>query len=378
MPISTAAPPTREKAEALLGADHLMAALALSGRLRGVEKVFDHQALEKAERRWPSGISLHELLLAAAKRHGLDLHVRDVGREMPRVIRAAFASDGHFGAMLANLATRWVYQGFASVEQTYALIVARRPARDFRNLASYRFTSSFQFQRTGPEGQVKTTSIAEATAGSYTNAVNPFATLYWVPYTYLVNDDLDALTLLPKKLGEGAARTVASSVFATLLAAVAGGTVFSAPNGNLLSGTTSALSAASLASAEQALAAQAFPNDGTTCAFEPAALVVHPSLRHTGQALMQNRTHNVSQKWYGAFRCEASAYLTSATSWLLVTNPDLAAVVELATLGPNEAPVVSAAGPDFKADQPSVAFRGAFAFGVAAHEGRAGVWSAGA
>jgi hypothetical protein len=76
--------------------DILEAAICVSQRLPGVEKIYPAQTLEAAHKQFKRGIGLNELLLMAAERNG---GYRGSARDMPAIIRhAKYTDDMHAGA----------------------------------------------------------------------------------------------------------------------------------------------------------------------------------------------------------------------------------------------------------------------------------------
>jgi hypothetical protein len=102
----------------------------------------------------------------------------------------------------------------------------------------------------------------------------------------LINDDIGLLQDIPTVLGAESSRTVSDVLFETLATAPA--TFFSAGNGNLLTGTESALSVQSLQTAVQALMTMK-DADGRVIGLRPRSLVVPAALWGTASGILNSQ-----------------------------------------------------------------------------------------
>lgn len=199
----------------------------------------------------------------------------------------------------------------------------------------------------------------------------------------LINDDLGAITLVPRKLGRGAGLKI-NDVFWTVFLNHAA--FFTVANKNLLTGADTALSIDGLTKAEQAFLEQVDP-DGKPLGIMPAIVLAPPSLSAIGTQLFKslelrettaNAKYPVANPHQGKFRVEISRYLSnpqypgnSSKAWYLLADPNDLPVVEVVFLNGQEAPVIETAEADFATL--GVQMRGYHDFGVALQEPRAGL-----
>ncbi len=204
----------------------------------------------------------------------------------------------------------------------------------------------------------------------------------------MINDDLGAITTVPRKLGRGSGLKI-NDVFWTIFLANSG--FFTAGNKNYLVGADTALTIDGLTKAEVAFMDQV-DGDGKPIGIMPAIALVPTALSAIGSQLyksleLRDTTANakfpIANPHQGKFRVEVSRYLAnavytgnSAKAWYLLSEPSDLPVIEVAFLNGQEAPTIETAEADFNVL--GVQMRGYHDFGVAKQEYRAGVRSKGA
>lgn len=386
----------REREEVV--ADRVVeAALCMTGGLNAdaLEAAYNEQELELAQRKWPQGLGLQELLLRAARQRGYsELSVGNI----QAVLRAAFAPSIAFLAgaapstyslpgILSNVANKFLVRGFDSVENVWRAIADIANVRDFKARTSYALTGGFEYELVPPGGELK-----HATAGEveYTNQALTYGKMFAVTRQDIINDDLDALTKVPGKLGRGAALKLNKVFWTEFLAGHTSGVTFFPANNankNYLAGGGSALSlangVAALAAADAQFRAQTDP-DGNLVGVKPSILLVPTALEYIALTLMASAetgrddeapTKNIFE---GRFRVATSAYLSdsgmggaySAAYWYLLADPQDLPFIEVAFLNGKQTPTVESADADFNVM--GVQFRGYHDFGVKKQEYRAG------
>lgn len=361
------------------------AALAQAGRLPNLERHYPAPVLEAAHRAHRGGIGLQEMLLAAARHNGYHSRGR-VGDNLAPMLRAAFSTSSLAG-VLSNNANKFLLEGFNAVETTWRMVAARRTANDFKPTTSVRLGGDYSFDKVGAAGQLKHAVPSEQT---FTNKADTYGRMFGVSRQDIVNDDLGALTDTPTKVGRGAGLKLNDVFWREFLDNSA---FFTSGRGNLLSGGGSALSASSLATAEQAFLNQTDP-DGKPIAVNPGPLLVPPPLKRTAMELMASSNFVAgggasggqipsANTWQGAYPVGVAPYLSnasypgySATAWYLCADPASLPVIEVVFLNGVEQPTVESAEADF--NTLGIQFRGYFDFGVAKQDYRGGVRSDGA
>jgi phage major head subunit gpT-like protein len=358
-------------------ADVLAAAVCLSGGMKADESRFDAKVLEAASRRFRTGIGLQELIMEAAWANGYQ--GRSFRSDMEGALQAAF-STFRLPGILSNVANKFLLAGFESVEDTWKRIAAMRSVRDFKAVTSYRLTGAFEYEEVGPTGELKHGAVDEET---FTNQAKTYGRMFSITRTDLINDDLGALTALPRRIGRGGALKL-NKVFWT--AFLNNAAFFTTARGNYKAGADTALSVDGLTDAELLFLEQK-DAEQSPLGLVARVLLVPPALLVRGTQLMNStelRDNTASSKYVtnnphaGKFSVVHSAYLSNATiagysakAWYLLADPDDLPVVEVAFLNGQQTPTVERADADFNVL--GIQFRGYFDFGVALQDYRAGV-----
>ena len=340
---------------------------------------YGEQAVEAAQKRFRSGIGLQQLLLEAAWANGCAVrHFRDDPRA---VLEAAFSTFSLPG-ILSNVANKYLLAGFESVEQAWRRVAATRSVKDFKTVTSYRLTGGFEYEEVGPDGELKHAEVGEE---SFTNQAKTYGRIFGLTRTDLINDDMDALTVVPRRIGRGGALKL-NKVFWT--AFLDNSTFFTTARKNYQAGADTALTIDGLTAAELLFLNQTDP-DGNPLALAPRALLVPPALSVDAAQLMSSLKLTegggsskskvpTDNPHAGKFTPVVSTYLSnagisgnSAKAWYLLADPADLAVIEVAFLNGKQQPTVEQADADFR--MLGVQFRGYFDFGVALQDYRAGV-----
>ncbi|MEL7473950.1 MAG: Mu-like prophage major head subunit gpT family protein [Planctomycetota bacterium] len=362
----------------------LQAACMLSGRIHQPERFCEEQDLDAASKRFGQTLGLQELLLEAAWANG---YSGRTFRDWSAVMDAAFGrgieaagSTVSIGGILSNVANKFLLDGFNSVERTWRNIAAIRSVTDFKTVTSYRLTGNDQYERVSPGGEIKHGTLGEET---YTNKADTYALMLAIDRTDIINDDLGAITTVPRKLGAGSGKTINDIFWKTFLANSA---FFAAGNNNFISGADTALGIDGLTKAEVTFMDQV-DSDGKPLGVMPAILLVPTALSAMGSQLfksMELRDNGSSAKYpvsnphQGKFRVEVSRYLSNAAypgnsskAWYLLAGAEDLPVIEVAFLNGQEAPTIETAEQSF--NRLGIQMRGYHDFGVALQDPRGGV-----
>ena len=363
----------------------LEAACLLTAKLADVEKVCDERSLEAASGRFRGGIGLQELLLEAAWANG---YTGRNFRDSRSVLRYAFGhtveaagfSTIDIGGILSNVANKFLLEGFFSVERTWRNITAVRNVSDFKTVTSYRLIGKDQYEQVAPGGELKHGTLGEE---SYTNKADTYGLMLTIDRRDIINDDLGAITTVPRKLGRGSGLKINDVFWTTFLNNAA---FFAAGNNNYLEGADTALGIDGLTKAEVAFLNQV-DADGKPIGIMPAILLVPTSLSAIGTMLFKsleirdtttNTKYPVANPHAGKFRVEVSRYLANAQyagssdkAWYLLADPSDLPVIEVAFLNGQESPTIETAEADFNVL--GIRMRGYHDFGVALQEPRGGV-----
>ena len=363
----------------------LEAACLLSAGLAKPEEHCDEQHLDAASKRFRHGIALQELMLEGALANG---YVGHSFRSDPHTImRMAFPkredvqagfSTIDIGGILSNVANKFLLEGFFSVERTWRNICAVRNVGDFKTVTSYRLIGTDQYEQVSPDGELKHGTLGSET---YTNKADTYGLMLAINRQAIINDDLGAITTVPRKLGRGSGLKI-NDVFWTIF--LNNAAFFAAGNKNYLSGAATALGIDALSVAEQTFSDQV-DSDGKPIGVLPAVMLVPTALSAMGTQLFKSleiRDTTASTKTpianphQGKFRVEVSRYLGNAKytgnsqkAWYLLSDPNDLPVIEVAFLNGNESPTIDSAEADFNIL--GIQMRGYHDFGVALQDPRA-------
>lgn len=339
----------------------LEAALCMQAGLKA-EKAYDEQTLEAAHKA-RRDVSLSGVMVQAARANGYTGSDRLNDGNMRAVITAAFASH-QIADLLSAVTNKFLLNGFNAVESVWQQISAIRSVNDFKAVNQFRLNGSFKFQKVGNGGELKT---ATATDYKRSLAADTWGITTQITRQDMYNDDLNALSQVPQRMGRGSALALNETIW----------TEFLSSNDTYYQKVTAAAGNA-LALAGLKTAATAFRKltdpDGNPLGIAPRILLVPPELELTAAELMTSSllisgnttaapSANVLQ---GRYKVVVSNYLTSATTWwLLADGADLPAM-DVVFLNGQQAPTVENVMPD--ADKLGVTVRGYMDFGVAKAE----------
>lgn len=376
------------------------AALCMAGGMEDekLQKHFDEPVLEAANKRWRHGLGLQESLLLFARRNGCnELSARNVGP----VLRAAFAEPSvsmqasvpstlSLPGIFANTANKFMRAGFEAVDSSWRPIAAIRPVKDFKQISTYTLTGGFDFTEVPAGGKLE---HAEAGEQSYTNQAKTYGRMFVLDRRDIINDDIGALTTVPKRLGRGGALKL-NKVFWTIF--LNNSAFFTTGRTNYLAGATpgtddTRMNIEGLGRAETLFFNQTDP-DGNIMAAAPKILLVPSALNASAMALMSSTeirdttsstTFPINNPHAGKWNVVRSPYLSdstitgySAAAWYLLADPNDVPVIEVAFLNGADTPTVESADADF--DMLGIQMRGFWDFGVALQEYRGGVKMKGA
>ncbi len=387
-----APPDNRPQRPAVTGAV-LEAACLLTGGVRGDDLLdsFGEQAVEAADKRFRGGITLQELLLEAAWANGYDgRNFRDA-RSVLRFafghaenLQAAGLSTIDIGGILSNVANKFLLEGFFSVERVWRNICAVRNVSDFKTVTSYRLIGRDQYEIVAPGGELKHGTLGNE---SYTNKADTYGLLLAIDRRDIINDDLGAITTVPRKLGRGSGLKI-NDVFWSIF--MNNAAFFTAGNKNYLTGADTALTIDGLSKAEKAFMDQV-DSDGKPIGIMPAVMLVPTALSAMATMLYKSleiRDTTASTKYPVAnphqnkFRAEVSRYLSNSSytgnsdkAWYLLADPTDLPVIEVAFLNGQESPTIETADADF--GTLGVVMRGYHDFGVNLQDPRGGCKSKG-
>lgn len=261
------------------------------------------------------------------------------------VVASAFThTSGDFGSILANTANKAMLKGYEEAEEIFTQFTSVGTLPDFKTLNRVDL-GSFPSLRAVPEGaEFKNVTMGERAESA---VLATYGELFSITRQAIINDDLNAFTRIPMKMGRAAIRTVGDLVFNIFLnnpAMADGKALFHADHNNLLS--ASAINTASIDAGRVAMAKQK-DGDATLnlrpahllCAVsnEGAARVALESEFEVGASTRNNTTPNSVR---GIANVLSDARLEGHNGWYLMANQNMHDTIEVLYLDGNSAPVL--------------------------------------
>jgi phage major head subunit gpT-like protein len=340
------------------------AALCLQGGLPNADKAFDDRTLEAAHKARRT-TSIGEVLIEAARANGYTGSNRISAANCEPVLKAAFATQD-ISQLLSAVVNKFLLNGFNAVESAWQDISAVRSVNDFKAINLFRLNGSFKFQKVGSAGDLKL-----AQGSDYKRSLN--AETYGITTSLtrqdMINDDLNALSQIPQRIGRGAALSLNEVIW----------TEFQGSNSSYYQSVSAAagnaLSFDSLSAATTAFRKLNDP-DGNPLSIPPRVLLVPPELELTAarlmttSALIASSLGSTSTKVVepsanvlaGRYRVLVSNYLTSASTWWLLADAADLPALDVVFLNGQQAPTIEQMAPDYQTL--GVMMRGYMDFGV--------------
>lgn len=364
------------------------AAICQSCRLPDIDKKFDEQTLDAADKEFRGSIGLQQLLFRAAAQNGQHF---DSANNVEALLKAAFGQNqplrasGGFSTfslpgILSNSMNKFLEVYFMHVEQAWRPITKIRPVRDFKQISSYALTGDMQYEQIGPTGELPHGTLSEET---YNNQAKTYGRMLAITRNDIINDDLGALEQVPQRLGRGGALKI-NDIFWTEF--MDNSSFFTAGRGNYDDGTDTVLDIDGLTNAETLFFNQTDP-DGKPLGVMPKILLVPPGHNAEASNLMQstqyrdttaNTKFGTNNPHAGKWSVVMSTYLAnssytgnSALAWYLLADPMDMPVIELCFLNGRDMPIVESADANF--NTLGIQVRAYHDFGVAKQEYRGGV-----
>jgi hypothetical protein len=394
----------------------IAAAAAMNG---GVQEKYALHGMSEQEKSMVAdkslrGISLHGIMAHVAHAMGVHLKPGPIGEgDIKRLLQAERQMDiradgsafgGGYSTMslsgiTENILNKAMLQAYGMVPSQIDTVAFQTDTNDFKQFKRYRMTGSGNFSVVGATGELKSMSLQDE---SYANQVTTQGVIITVTRQILINDDMGALTQLPTVIGRKASLAREKAVWTTLLGNP--NNFFGTANANYLSGGGSALSITSLTSAVQKFEEQV-DADGDPIMIDPGQLLTPPAIKTSAENLFNGANLVVSalglpssgaqtavlnpnaQQHVGKYTPVSVRYLaakqaltnSSDTGWYLL--PSVADVsagfapVQIGYLRGQRTPVIERGETNF--NTLGIAMRAYFDFGVALHDPRCAVFSAG-
>lgn len=361
----------------------IRAALCLRAGLREPEKSFTPQVLEAAEKHC-AGWGIQRVMLYYAQRNGWSGDPASAFQlgNASGLLKAAFSTidlSNTLGGSSTMFARQGIRGTIGDVWRMFSRIVT---VNDFKPTDGQSLIEGNTYEEVGADGEIKHGTLGQS---SWTNRIKSYAKMLSITFQDLRNDSLGFLANADRLLGRGAARAILKEWFKEFMD---NASFFTSGNGNYASGSGTALSATSLATAEALFRAQT-TEEGDAVDFDPAFVVTPLALDVTARELFQSTTWNTGGAsssdrianeniWAGMFQPVTASQLSNSTftgystkAWYLLADPADAPVMEVAFLDGRQVPIIETAQADFNTLGSQM--RGHIHFGCKKAEYRAGV-----
>ena len=270
------------------------------------------------------------------------------GMDKMAIVAAAFThTSSDFPLLLSAVANKAMMKGYEEADETFQLWTSQGSLGDFKPGKRLDLNTFPGLDKIQDGGEYKYASVGER---GETVQLATFGKMFALTRHTIINDDLDAFTKIPRRMGRAAIRTIGDLVYAILTAnpkMADGKSLFHADHKNLLTGlgiNTAGVDAMRVAMAKQ--------TDGTASALnirlakllvpialEGTAKVVRDSEFEVGAAARDNTVPNSVK---GTFEVISDARLdvASATEWYGAADQNAHDTVEVQYLDGNTAPTL--------------------------------------
>jgi phage head maturation protease len=280
-------------------------------------------------------------------------------------------SSSDFPILFEGAIDKMLRADYVFAEEFWSKIARRTNVNDFRAKNLYQVESLNGMQETPEGSEIKYTSLVE---GKQFIKVRSYSEGIKFTRQAFVNDDLDALSLIPSRFVRDWDELRGNMVWALITGNVEmsdGKAIFHADHKNLLTGATGALSHDSLAAAQLLFRKQTGLDGKRRIRVVPRLLVVPPELEITAKKLLTAITPSSTNEvnvFANAFDVIVEPRLTDATAWYLSADPNSVDGLYYAYLEGNENLRVNNED-DFNTDSMKYGVRGDFGAAVVDYRG---------
>jgi hypothetical protein len=196
---------------------------------------------------------------------------------------AGMMTTSDFPGILANVANKFLRQGYEAAPKTFMPFCRQVSAKDFKPRASVQLSDTATLSKINEKGEFHRGSLTD---NKETYSLSTYGEIIAITRKTIINDDLDALSRIPSGLGQAAANLESDTVWGviTINANMADGVaLFHATHKNL--NTTNALALAGLTAARAKMRVVTGPK-GTYLNLVPKYLLAPAALEGTGLQLL--------------------------------------------------------------------------------------------
>lgn len=278
-------------------------------------------------------------------------HVDVRGKSKMDVVAAAFTSTSDFPLLLSNIAEKAMLKGYEEADETFQQWTSVGTLGDFK-VGKRLDLNSFPALDKIPDGaEYKYASVGER---GETVQLATYGKLFALTRQTIINDDLDAFSKIPMRMGRAAIRTIGDLVYAILTGnpnMADGIALFHASHANL-AGTGTVLSTASTDLMRTSMAKQTAGGGPLNIrlahvicpvGLEGAARVVANSEYEVGATTKNNTTPNTMRGLFDVIS-DARLDVASATAWYGASDANVTDTIEVSYLDGNQTPTLEQQG----------------------------------
>ena len=233
------------------------------------------------------GLSLPELARESLRRSGASVTGLGGAEVVTRALGGLHGTSD-FALALSDTIGRVLATGYKAAPSGLRPLARQVTLPDFRARTFIRMSGLSNLEKVNEHGEFKRGTLEES---GESVKLATFGKVFGIARQALINDDLGALSDVPRKLGEAAARFEADKLAAVLVSnpvMADGAALFHASHGNL-AGSGAAPSETTLSAARQAMRVQK-DEAGFLIAVTPKTLVVGPALETAAEKLLASIT----------------------------------------------------------------------------------------
>ena len=256
------------------------------------------------------------------------------------VVKRAYTTDD-FPLIIGGVARATLMEAYSNAPVTWC---DTGSLSDFKKHTTYKLSATDDLDLVPEGGEYAMASFEESedSIRLYT-----YGRIFSMSRQAIINDDLRALTLLPRRFGHASARTINKAVYAIIVAnnvkiGETGNVLFHANHKNI--GTAGAISTTTLSEARTMMRKHTDMSGKEKLNIYPTYLLVPPELETTAEQVLGstadiNGSHaGVLNPFRNRFQIISDAELSSATNWFMAAMPNLVDTIEVAFLNGNASP----------------------------------------
>lgn len=352
------------------------AAICKTGRLESLERRFDEKTLSTVDqhRDLRNGVGLQQLLIMAAYIGGMPMRAGGLSNsDIPGVLKAAFSTNA-LNSILSNVASKFMMDGFASIESAWKKIASIGSPNNFLEYETYRLQDSGVFEKVPSTGIIPAGKVSDT---GYGNRADEYAKYISIGRKAIKNDNIGIITQAPFQLSRGAHKGLNRVFWAEFQKNLA--QFFTTQRGNYAAGADTDLGVDGLTRAVAML--KQIKDDGGKDPMDTMGryLVCNANDETLANTLYQSQnlitgtggTQGNANVHAGKYEPVASAYLTDPDAWYLLADPNDLPIIEVGFVDGQQEPIIEEAIPD--ATHSGIILRGFYDFGVRKQEYRGGV-----